>query len=123
MDIYESMREAGDYSNMLNYIFNNYKQKEKVKQMGNVTINWGPNKSNKTLYFADLAVNDSFRIKDHDAIYLKIAPGRGASFGPNTSHLMLEIATGRAFAATGSPVEHVPVEINISTSKPGLYGG
>jgi hypothetical protein len=84
----------------------------------------------KTLYFNDLSDGDSFRIatgNSKGAIYTRVNLNpfvmthhyndtlRGRDYG------MLEIATGKVFIPTKSPVERVSVNVSIDTEKPSLY--
>jgi len=82
-----------------------------------VVVNWNQKKSySPNLYFSDLQINQAFRIKGgRGAVYVKIKIRGGQNDG---QEYMLELATGKAFQPTISPIELIRVEINISASKP-----
>ena len=71
-------------------------------------------------YFEDLNVNETFRIVNCEAVYIKIHKSHKANVNPNMEY-MYEIATGNFFLPTASPVERVDVTISIDMPKPNLY--
>jgi hypothetical protein len=74
----------------------------------------------RDLYFSDLELNESFRNKNgKGAVYTKV--GLVTHRGHVTQHGMLELATGKIWEATASPVERINVEVNISAVKPSIY--
>lgn len=76
-------------------------------------VNW---KKTTNLSFADLSVGDSFRnLHGFGAVYTKVQLN-----GTNKCY-MLEIATGKLFDGTSSPVELVDVSVQVNTKKPAIY--
>jgi len=87
-------------------------------------INW--NTSKKTdLFFEDLDVGDTFRLANGAAVYMKVSSGRGLYFTVSNEYEnegMLELATGKVFAASESEVVLIDVDITINAEKPEIYG-
>ncbi len=79
-------------------------------------VNWNHRVAKtKTLHFANLDINDAFKIVGAKAVYIKVKE----NYGQN--EWMMELATGRLFAPTLSPVDLVNVEVNIGIPKPSIY--
>ena len=68
----------------------------------------------KTLYFNDLVMNDGFKIRNGEAVYVK-------TVSPSGKDYMLEIATGRLWHPTRSEVVKVDIEINVNVPRPSIY--
>jgi molybdopterin-guanine dinucleotide biosynthesis protein len=75
-------------------------------------INFTGRQYTRTLYFSDLALAEGFKIVGGDAVYQKIASGR------HGTESQLEIATGKYFPATESPVERVDIMMTVSAPRP-----
>jgi hypothetical protein len=75
------------------------------------------------LYFSDLSLKDSFRIKGgRNAVYTKVIAGTNDVIpGHYSQEVMFEIETGKLFKPTLSEVELVDVEVTIGTELPDLY--
>ena len=80
-------------------------------------INWNvPVTDPNVLKFTDLSLGDTFCIatkRSSYAVYMVVSYG--------VDRYMLELATSKIFSATNSPIERVPVEINIGATKPAIY--
>lgn len=80
-------------------------------------VNWNQSKVGQDR-FDDLGLNESFRIaspQSRGAVYVKVIDNRTGDYG------MLELATGKVFDPTTSPVEPVNVEVNVSAPRPNIY--
>lgn len=93
-------------------------------------INWLKSQKPKTLYFKDIQVNEKFVIDtggSKGAVYTKVENVNGYNVDDSdweneeSDHAMMEIATGKLWASTKSPVKLVDVEINIDAEKPSIY--
>jgi len=91
-------------------------------------INWLKSKKPTTLYFKDIKVNEKFCIdtgNSRGAVYIKVENVNAYNVEDWTSDDedcgMMEIVTGKLWAATKSPVKLVNVEINIDAEKPDIY--
>jgi hypothetical protein len=91
----------------------------KGQKMSSTQIHWKGQYSPQPLTFGDLSANDAFKIRGHNAVYLKVVSGRNSGLA-NTGG-MLEIATGKIFGPTSSEVERVNVEIHVGTTRPSIY--
>jgi hypothetical protein len=69
----------------------------------------------KKLYFEDLRLNESFRIKNCEAVYVKVQVGN------DDDYYSYEIQRGKLWVPTKSEVERVPVKVEIDAEKPELY--
>lgn len=79
-------------------------------------INW-KSKPAKTIVFSSLGVGDTFRnTHGHGAVYMKVQ-----LCGDYDDYGMLELATGKVFKPTSSPLELVDVEMTVDTTKPSIY--
>ena len=80
-------------------------------------LSWGLKKPVvQRLYFADLALNETFRnVNGRGAIYAKVEENH------TNKTFMYELATGKLFIPTSSPVERVDVDVQVSTNKPSIY--
>jgi len=82
-------------------------------------INWkdaDPVKSR--VYFKDLLLNESFKIVAGDAVYVKVAVVH--KYDEN-EEFMCELATGKLFPPTKSPVQLVHVDVDVDLPKPVIY--
>lgn len=88
-----------------------------------MNINW---KQQPRLNFANLALNEAFRIIGAQAIYVKVDTTIflkeefqrdyvGGKFA------MYELATGRLFKPTPSDIEPIQVDISVSVPSPPIY--
>lgn len=101
------------------------------EQNMSMQINFKNDVTTKQLYFADLPLNSAFRIKtsgSKGAIYIKTQEiNHFSRMGSNNklqtvNHFrMYEIATGKLFEPTPSPVELVSVKIEIDAERPEVY--
>ncbi len=75
------------------------------------------------LHFGDLDVNDTFKLTTGEAVYVKVSRRVGStrSFDRHNEEYMLELATGRLFGPSSSPVARVGVTVNVDVPKPSLY--
>lgn len=123
MDLWESLREAGDVEGMLEYLLKDVgrpKSLRKDRTSMSTRISWNGLRDGRDLRFTDLAPNDAFRIRGRNAVYLKVISGRGLTLNDQRGG-MLEIATGKVFPVTDSVVEPIQVDINVGTAKPAIY--
>lgn len=83
-------------------------------------INWEASPRKKTvLYFDDLELNTPFRnisSKSQGAVYIKVALGMDSD-----EEYQYEVSSGKLWMPTASPVEVVPMELNVSAVKPYIY--
>lgn len=91
-------------------------------------INWLKSQKPKPLYFKDIQVNEKFVIDTGNsmgAVYTKVQNMNAYNTQDWTNDDddfgMMEIATGKLWAATKSPVKLIDVEINIDAAKPSIY--
>ncbi len=78
----------------------------------------------KQLHFNDLGVNQSFRIasnRSQGAVYTKVELDNILVNSTFAKYGMCEVATGKVFVGTNSPVELVEVEALINGTKPNIY--
>jgi RecJ-like exonuclease len=85
----------------------------------------------KPLYFDDLSVGESFRIdtvNSKGAVYRKVDltaylkdEDIDEVYGVDNTCAMEEIATGKVFTPTKSPIKRVDVDVTIRQAKPDLY--
>ncbi len=79
-------------------------------------IKWNtPVNAVRSLNFADLQVNDAFKIATshaRGAVYVKVKERHSDVF------YMMELATGHLFDPTTSPVERVNVEVSVAAPRP-----
>ncbi len=83
--------------------------------MGNVKVNFvGHRPFVKSLYFSDLVVNDGFKIRGGEAVYVKTQSPSGKDY-------MMEVATGKLWHPTKSPIERISIEVNVGVYRPSIY--
>lgn len=87
----------------------------------NVKINWKHKLLPQVQYYSDLSLNEAFRLTTGQAIYIKVLVSPKVAGNRNEEYGMLEIATGKVFPPSNSPVELVNVEVNVDSVKPPLY--
>ena len=81
-------------------------------------VTWESNQQTGKLYFSNLAVGDCFKIDTRaskGAVYRKVLSECDGE------EYQEEIATGKLFYPTASPVIKVDVEIVVSAPKPAIY--
>lgn len=81
-------------------------------------VTWTNQPTTSKLFFTDLKLNDTFKIKStkaRGAVYTKCQLQGDSAFW------MLELGTGKLFHPTPSEVQLVDVEVVISDVKPQLY--
>lgn len=86
-----------------------------------VKVNWSSD--NCQLFFRDLEINQAFRNAgkwSKGAIYIKVGIDK-TSVSQEPFYYMYEVATGKLWPATSSPVEVVDVSVNINSPKPAAY--
>lgn len=91
-------------------------------------INW-QNQKESVNFFENLDVNTGFKVVSphaRGAVYIKVAKGDSDTKIYSSRHghmecMMYEVATGKLFPPTSSPVEIVEIETNIHQKKPGIY--
>ena len=71
------------------------------------------------IYFEDLDLQEGFRIKGRDAIYIKVEIN--SLLKSDDTEAMMEVATGKVFKATKSTVERVAVKFKVAAPKPKIY--
>jgi hypothetical protein len=114
------------------YVRNGY------EQVGNDEVPKPILKHLERIYFRDLDVNTAFRNKNgKGAVYIKVELNKNlyifteddvdcclgtAELSPITSrYAMYEIATGKLFEPTNSPLEIVELKLKVSVPKPSIY--
>lgn len=110
-------------------------EKKKRKSLMSTKIKWNDSKP-VARKFNDIEVGDSFTIdtvNSKGAVYIKVdllevlTSIRNTSYGlsnftPSTSrYAMQEVATGKVFSPTSSPIKPVEVEISVNQVKPSIY--
>lgn len=81
-------------------------------------IKW---KLTKNVYFTDLELLDTFKIVGgRGAIYMKVSINKQIT-NEELIYGQLELATGKVFKPTSSPLVLVDVEMNVETPKPSIY--
>lgn len=110
-------------------------EKKKRKSLMSTKIKWNDSKP-VARKFADIEVGDAFTIdtvNSKGAVYIKVdliealTSIRNTSYGlsnftPSTArYAMQEVATGKVFAPTPSPIKAVDVEIAVNQTKPAIY--
>lgn len=88
---------------------------KKEKVMSTVKF-MGKKNAVKSYSFKELDPMTMFRIVGHKAIYLKVGPVKHTS-----DMYMLEVATGKMFVPTFSPVELVSGEVLVYEEMPDIY--
>lgn len=85
-------------------------------------INW-KNKPAKTVIFSSLDVGETFKnTQGHGAVYMKVKVNSDVVRGGYVDSFgMLELATGKVFKPTSSPLELVDVEMTVDVPKPTIY--
>lgn len=86
-----------------------------------MNIVWDAPRAVPTLYFRDLQVNEAFKLTTGNAVYVKVSRRAGSHGSRYDEYHMLELATGRLFDPSGSPVERVDVTVNVGLKKPQIY--
>lgn len=95
-------------------------------------INWNSPLSDPVIRFDDIEANTPFVIDtpaSRGAVYVKVVSASSMMFcDKNDIHGieyqnggMYEIATGKVFPPTTSPIKVVPLSYNVSTPKPEIY--
>jgi hypothetical protein len=82
-----------------------------------MNVNWKDSVATaRNLTFDDLNLNESFRnVNGRGAVYVKVQVHN------SDDEYMMELATGKLFNPTVSPVERVNVDVNVNASKPRFY--
>lgn len=84
-------------------------------------VTWKDADVNTKLFFGDLPLNATFRIKGaKGAVYVKTII-RNLNITTRNQYMMYEIASGALFDPTKSEVELVDVEVKVNVPKPSVY--
>lgn len=115
--------------------FKEAEEKKKRKSLMSTKINWKDSKPAPRT-FASIEVGDAFTIDtvhSKGAVYIKVdlievlTSIRNNTYGAanfnvaGNRYAMQEVATGKVFAPTPSPIKPVEVEISVNQAKPSIY--
>lgn len=86
-----------------------------------MNIIWDAPRAVPTLYFRDLQLNEAFKLTTGNVVYVKVSKRAGSHGNRYEDYHMLELATGKLFDPSNSPVERVDVTVSVGLKKPAIY--
>jgi hypothetical protein len=90
-----------------------------------INIQWQNKKiQDFPLYFDDLELNEAFKINTGKAVYIKVGLNKKLYIKSSSkidTECMYEIATGKLYPPTNSPVVQIGLEMIVNIPKPSIY--